>query len=783
MAGALDDLRVLEIAEGWAGPLCGKLLAELGAEVLKIEPPRGDYLRRLGPFTNGYSYAFELANAGKRSIGLDLAQEGDRKRLATLIAEADVVIQGRYPGPTLGDLGLGYESLRGSNTGLIWCSITPFGLTGPLAGWAGSELTVQAASGVMAATGYPGGPPLQVRLTVAEGTGALSAAIAILAALCYRDRTGIGQFIDMALYDTMTAFLGQFGAVYLGQKRVPPRDGNRHPVSYPWNSYRAKDGYVIICTGASATQWPTLLKIMGREDLLNDPRYDTIGKRRRRADEVDEIVEAWTGSLTVEEIVKIMESHRIPTGPIATLDQVLTNPHAAHRKLVMELGHPVLGKVKTSGPLCHMSETPGRILYPAPALGADGDHGFPRRPRMPVEADPPKDALAGLRVIEISIATTGPWAGRTLASLGAEVIKVEPPGGERTRMVPNRVDGLCHPFSFINNTDKKSITLDTSIEAGRNILKRLVATADIFLENFAAGTLAKAGLGYQELKTINPNLIYASLTGFGSSGPYSFKRAYDTVVQAMAGVLSLTGEADSYPIKAGISLSDVAGGTLGPVAILAALHFRNRAGLGQHIDVSMYEATAWLTQDSWPIYFAIGQPPRRSGNRHPLIVPHNTYRASDGLMALSVETEEEWSGLCEAMGRHALAADAGLRTCEGRANRARELDETVARWISDMTTQEAVALCQGHGVPAAPVLELDQALDHPHAAAREDVLLIADPSGTVRARALGSPIKLSLTPSRVRQAMGPPGLDNEEIYTQLGLTSEEVQKLRAEGII
>ncbi|MBI2862496.1 MAG: CoA transferase, partial [Chloroflexi bacterium] len=416
MAGALDDVRVLEIAEGWSGPMCGKLLAELGAEVIKVEPPQGDWLRSYGPMKSGVSYSFQLTSANKKSVVLDIHAPKQRATLQELIQTADILIE-NHPVGTLARWDLDYRSVEQLNPGLIYCSITPYGQEGPLSTWAGNELTVQAMAGIMATTGPSGGPPTRAGIGLADLVGAIYSTIGILAALHYRDRTGVGQAVDIALSDCLTSYLTHFVASYIGAGRLIPRDGNRHPTSYPWAVFPAKDGLVTIASPQDV-QFARLCKLMGREDILSLPQFASVDLRRKNADELDGFISQWSRTKPVQEIVQEVLGIHIPAGPIQTIDQVLSNEQFLARRMLVKVDHPTAGEMFTSGPLCKLSETPGVIDRAAPPLGQHTDEvlGSLQARLVPAIAgasvNPTNSRprpLEGIRIADLSHATAGEY--------------------------------------------------------------------------------------------------------------------------------------------------------------------------------------------------------------------------------------------------------------------------------------------------------------------------------------------------------------------------------------
>ncbi|MBI2861820.1 MAG: CoA transferase, partial [Chloroflexi bacterium] len=365
-----------------------------------------------------------------------------------------------------------------------------------------------------------------------------------------------------------------------------------------------------------------------------------------------------------------------------------------------------------------------------------------------------------------------------LGDLGAEVLKIEPPGGVRTRAGHPQVNGISYDFHF-KCCDKKSVTLDLSTQRGRALFLELIGKVDIVVENFGPWTMPKLGLGYDVLAKANPRLIYASIKGYGLSGPSSHKGGNDGVVQAASGMACLSGWPGRDPVRAGLSAADRPAGTFTPIPILAALYYRQRSGKGQFIDMSMHDIASWGTQQAWPVYFGTGRSPGPIGNRHRLFAPNNSYRARDGLLVIGVESDAEWESLVRVTGREDLLEEERYGTVEGRYAAIDEVDAIVGEWVGQLTVQEAVERCQRARVPAGPILDMPEALSHLQTQARG--LIVEVPVDGERVRITAPPYKLSRTPPRVERGAPRAGQHTEEVLRGvLGLSDEEITGLRQE---
>jgi CoA:oxalate CoA-transferase len=371
MAGLLEGITVIELAEGWTGAaICGRMLADLGAEVIKVESPQGDPLRKRPPFLNGESIAFAFAAAGKRSVAIGPRSPHRATCLDHLIARADIVLDGYGPGRDE-LVGLDEPDLRRKHPGLIYCLVSTFGCTGALREWIGSDLLAQAASGLMASTGVAGGSPTRVGIPVGEHAAALFATTAIAAALIHRRATGRGQTIDIAARDCLFSFHSSYLPRVFLEGVAPTRMGFRHPMISPWDAYEARDGLLIVCTGTDA-HWQEILRVIGRTDLADDPAYATPAQRVRNADGVQELIEAWTRRHSVAEAVSALEAIGVPAGPSLDLPEVLAHPQLLTRDMLVNAKDVDGRTIVASGSLFKLSGTPGQVRRAAPRLGEDG---------------------------------------------------------------------------------------------------------------------------------------------------------------------------------------------------------------------------------------------------------------------------------------------------------------------------------------------------------------------------------------------------------------------------
>ncbi len=394
-------------------------------------------------------------------------------------------------------------------------------------------------------------------------------------------------------------------------------------------------------------------------------------------------------------------------------------------------------------------------------------------------------ALDDVRIVDLTRVIAGPYATTLLADMGAQIIKVELPGrGDDGRYGYPAVDGVPVVFLALNR-NKKGITLDLRKPQGAELFRKLVGHADVVVENFAAGTMEKWGFGYKALAEINPRLIYAALSGFGQSGPYAQRTSYDIIAQAMGGLMALTGSPDGPPTRGGGALGDFIGGVFTALAVTCALHYRDRTGKGQMVDVSNMDAIFSML-DNWPtVYGLTGQLPERNGNRHPFTAPYDCFPAKDGWVVIGVGNSQLFRSLVTAMGMPELGRDPRFKSPPARLEHHDEVNQVVGDWVKERTVTEVMQVLgpDGANVPCGPVMTVDQLFTDPHLRARQMIVdLPHEKLG--RVPVTGVPFKLSESPGGIDH-LGPElGQHNDEIYAGLlGLSASEMDKLRRDGVI
>lgn len=371
-SGPLSDIRVLDLTRVLAGPAAALALADLGAEVIKVEPPGGgDETRSFPPFREGESHYYLAVNRGKKSIVVDLKSPRGVELIKDLVGQCDVLIENYRPG-VMDRLGLGYEVLSAINPKLIYCSISGFGQYGPLRDRPSFDIVLQALSGAMSVNGAAGGEPTKMGIPLGDLVGGINGPIGILAALHERHTTGKGRHIDVSLLDGMLGMLGYLAqlAFFTGEDPVP--QGSQHPNLVPYGSFPARDGAIIIAC-LTNNFWGRICRALGLEDYEHDPRYDSLAHRRERRDEVNALIEAVTAQHTVAELETILNQHQVPNAPILGVQEALAQPQAAARNMVVNTRHPTLGEVPLVNRSIQFTNSPQAAPTSPPVLGQHTD--------------------------------------------------------------------------------------------------------------------------------------------------------------------------------------------------------------------------------------------------------------------------------------------------------------------------------------------------------------------------------------------------------------------------
>ncbi|MFW0785227.1 CoA transferase [Gordonia sp. CPCC 206044] len=724
----LHGIRVLDLTDG-LGESTGRYLADLGAEVIRIEDPRGSRSRATEPVVDGVSIPFALRNANKLGITLDLDTEEGRERFRGLATDADILIESMPPGH-LAQIGIGARDIRSLAPELIWVSVTGFGQTGPYRDWHASEQVLYALSGVLSRSGTPGAEPLLPPSGLIEETVGAHAAWAALLAYHRRLECGRGETVDLSAFEAIVhgfdPGFGAQGSAAAGRSEDFPRGRPNAANFYP--VFGCKDGHVRICLLAKR-QWRGMFEWLGSPERFADPKYDTIPARFAAAETLHPLIEELFAESTQAELVAEGARRGVPVGGVHTLAEVLTTEHfSASGSLVDAEIAPGLRALVPSGYVSVNGERAG-IRTRAPQLG---EHNMarlePLGARSAGSRGPTDAPLAGLRVLDVGVIVFGAELSRQFADYGADVIKIENTNFPDGLRQSKRGAALAASVAW-GHRNKRSLGVDLRSPEGADLFRRLVRDADVVLANFKPGTLASMGFSHETLATINPRIVVSESSSFGSSGPWRTRLGYGPLVRASCGVSALW----RYPDNAEL-LCD--GQTVYPdhiaahvtaVAVLAALIDRRRSGRGTHLDVA--QADTALVQLGTQLVTEGLRPGTVSapGNADPHAAPSGVYACAgdDEWCVVTVRDDDEWASLCAVIERADLLQDERFATVGARIENRAEVDATVADWLRDREPQAAATTLQAAGVPAAPMLRLPQLLTDPHLTARRTYTTIA----------------------------------------------------------
>lgn len=368
----LQGLRVIDLTRVLAGPFCTMMLGDMGAEVIKIEEPgQGDETRGWAPFIDGWSTYFLGVNRNKKSVVLDLKDPQDADALRSLIAKADVLVENFKPG-SLAKLGFSYSDVSRLNPRIVYCSISGYGQTGPRAGLSGYDVIIQGESGLMDVTGQPDGPPTRVGIAITDYFAGLYAIQGILLALIERQQTGHGQYVDIALFDSLLSALSLPVGIHFATGQSPQRMGNDHPSIAPYETLRARNGFIIVAAG-NPRLWTQLCIAIGAEHLVDDPRFESNTERLRHRTELKRELETRFQQFTLDELIKRLQAHNVPCGQVRSIADALADPQVAAREMVIAIEHPDLGTINNLGNPVKLSASPAEVRLPPPRLGEHTD--------------------------------------------------------------------------------------------------------------------------------------------------------------------------------------------------------------------------------------------------------------------------------------------------------------------------------------------------------------------------------------------------------------------------
>ena len=805
--GPLTGISIVECGQGVSAAFAAKLLADLGAEVVKVEPPGGDLTRRRGPFPAGHqdsehSGLFQYLNTNKRGVVLDLKTAPGRARLGWLLGRSDVLIHNVPPVEQEGQ-GLMAADITAVHPELIVTEISAFGNSGPRSHYRSYELQAFHSGGAASLTPYGEAssvrPPLKLYGHQAEFQAAAHAAFTTMAAYWHRMRSGHGQAIDISIQECLTAF---FELSYIGYTYTGVRDTRAtYKVVSPWNIVRTGDGFIYFCCGEQ-DQWMRLVELMGNPQWARDERFKDGLSRGRHSKELRTLMEQWARDWTFQDLYRECVKRRIPAAPLNRMADLYADEALKEREFFVEIpGRDGSERsIRVPGAPFKSTAAGWSLRTPPPRLGEHQQEIFAHFAEQETKRTPTKTAtsadrgappLSGVRVLDFSWIWAGPYTTMQLAHLGAEVIRVE--SAKRpclNRRIPPYADGVAgmdRAGSFCQwNQGKRSIVLDLSNPQAIEIARKLTAHCDMVVENFAPGVAERMGLGYRQLREYRRDLIMLSISGYGQTGPGRSLLSYGALSGAGAGFNSVLGYEPGDAREVGITWADPVAGLFGPQALIAALIHRSRTGQGQYIDLSMLEMLETMMPEALLEFEIAGREPQPIGNHDPWMAPHNCYKAAgddESWVTIAAGTEEEWRALCSAMGQPALAGDPRFATAALRKQNESALDRILTEWTSQRDRWQVTELLQKAGVAAFPTMSNQDLAEDPHLMARGFPVELEHPV-VGRRRHAGVPWHMSPSECKVRKPAPLLGADTEDILEKLlGYSPQEITRLREEKVL
>lgn len=788
----LDGLRVLDLTESLAGAYCTKLLIDGGAEVVKVERPGGDPMRGwwasgLGDEPEGTGALFEWLSASKQSVVADLDTEAGRSTVRGLAAGSDIVVESFEPG-RIEAIGLGADDLRALNPACMLVSISDYGRgvdpPGGIDGVAATELTLQSLSGSVHARGEPERFPVLAGGRLGEWSTGLYAAVGALVAL-RRARGGEGgEHVDVSRLESMAVTLVGYAA--LGRSmRGPDAAPYQRAVEVPCVE-PAKDGWIGFATVTNA-QWQSFAVMTGQLDRV-DGEWSSLKYRLQHPVEARRPITAWTSQHTVAEMLAEAADFRVPVAPVVGGAEIAgIEPFASKGTFVRAPD----GRFLAPRPPYRFSKCSLRRLGAAPALGEHDDVGRAESGRVRRATLSAAAPFAGLRVIDFSAFWAVPYTTALLASLGADVIKVEStahPDPMRFSSTAGLEDPQWYEKSAIFaavNANKRGVTLALDTPEGRDLALRLVEGADVVIENFTPRVMEQFGLDYADFAAVRPDVVMVRVSAFGPDGPWRDRGGFAQTMEQITGMAWITGHADGPPLIPR-GACDPISGMHALIATLMALEHRDRTGEGQLVEVSMVETAANVAAEIVIEASAYGRFLSRDGNHGPEGSPQGVYRCvgDDEWVAVSVVDDDQWLRLRKALGDPEWARAPELGDVAGRRARATEIDARLSEWASTREPGRAAQMMLEHGVPASVVVPADRIDEIPQLRDRGFFGPVTHPV-TGRHELPGWPFTFSGMAAGWPDRPAPMlGQHNQEILGgDLGLGPDVLRDLEARGII
>jgi len=771
--------------------MCSRALGDLGADVIKVEPPGGDPTRNHPPFFRDkegkeQSLHFIYSNRSKRSVLIDIESDEGSKQLLSLIERVDIVIEDFQPA-YLGSIGLGYDTFHAINPRLIHVSITPFGHNGPYSSYKAGDLIAQAVSGLMYANGDDETRPCMAPFYITSYLACLQAAFGAIVGIRARRETGEGQFIDVSRQETTISAEHPYIYRYSYENIITRREGRQSPFGAV-NTYRCLDGGYANVSVYTDNQFAALARKVMDHPILSDQVWMERQVRKENREIIDDYIQEYADKINRDDFVVTAQKDGVPVIPVLRIDEFVNHDLTKARNYFLEHNHPTIGSHLVPGPPVKFSKTKWEPTLPAPTLGEhnhelldDLDRSLPIKSTGTgtISDTTNKHSITGalnnVRIADLTRVVAGPVATRYLAMFGSEVIKIEE-AGLAISQEPQEL-----------NRCKLSCIVDARKPGGKSLIEDIVKISDVVVENFKPGVSDKLGIGYDELKKINPKIIMIAMPGMGNDGPLKNYLAYGQQVMGLNGLTHIWGHPESsLDTRVKMPYPDFVAGVVTALSVVAALEYRDETGEGQYIECAQLEATAHLLGVAYMDYMLNDRIAQPEGNFSLLYAPHDVYPCSefDSWCAIEVSSENEWAWLVAAMGNPSWALEDRFQTIQGRINNKIDLDASISNWTKNLTPRLLMLTLQQAGVPAGIVSNGEELYHNPHLRSRKGAIVSIDQPGIGLIDYKGVNIHMSKTPGFANVRSPRRGEHNAYVFKELlGLDDDYLTTLEESGTI
>jgi len=782
----LEGLRVVDLADE-RGEMCGRLLADLGADVLRVEPPRGAVSRRLPPFASDgkTSLFFALRNAGKRGVALDVETAGGHEALHALLADADVLLESFAPG-RLAELQLAPDVLIERHPHLIVTSMTDFGQTGPYRDFLSTDLVGFAMGGMMHRCGRPERPPVNMPGALAVDTVGMTAAFATLMAVWQRIDTHEGQHVDVSAFESLASLADWSIPSYSITQTIGPRTG-----AGIYSLYRCADGWVRMIVLVKH-HWQALMEWMEHPEELSDPALDEFIPRLVNHAKIEKVVEKFFADRKMIEVAEEAQARGLAATPLLRPGEVLTNAHATARRSFRDVD--VAEGLRVKLPAGVLTSGGERLHGESrvPRLGEDGAGAWLeseiRKGLWPTTAPSQRATrrpFEGVRVLDFGVGAVGVEVGRFFAEYGADVVKFE------SREAPDFIRIIMgtemNPSFASSSRSKRSFGVNVKSERGLALVHEFVKQADVLIENNAGGVMERIGLGYDALRELNPRLVMFSSQMVGSFGPWGRWIGYGPSTHPVSGLQHLWNYPEDVDAPAGSTnvYPDHFVGRVGAFAAVAGILQRERTGEGVHLDAAQFESAMEMIGDLLAKESEAPGSVAPQGNASLRGSPWGCFRCAgeDEWCVVCVRSDDEWRALAAAMGEPEWAMRDDFATETGRRAAAAEIEEGISAWTSELEPGDVMHRLQAAGVPAGVVMHPAHLNVDPHLEARGFLARVEQPElGTLTLE--GEAFRASgWDPARIERAPKLGEHTRELAKERLGLDDAEIDALVEEGVL